>query len=40
MKENLKDMLTGLLWAVLILATVFTYYTLCVDVPEFRYVGF
>lgn len=31
---------TGFLWAVFILAIVFVHYTMCVDIPEFRYVDF
>lgn len=34
------DCLWGLFWALLVLFTLFVHYTMCIDVPEFRYVGF
>jgi hypothetical protein len=34
------ECLSGLFWALLVLLTLYVHYILCVDVPEFRYVGF
>lgn len=40
MRNHLKECGVGLFWSVVILATVFVHYAVCVDVPEFRYIGF
>lgn len=40
MYRYLGESLQGLFWAVLVILTIFVHYTMCVDVPEFRYVGF
>jgi hypothetical protein len=34
------ECLSGLFWALLVLLTLYVHYILCIDVPEFRYVGF
>ncbi|MBN2225332.1 MAG: hypothetical protein JW765_11685 [Deltaproteobacteria bacterium] len=34
------DCLWGLFWALVVLLTLFVHYTMCIDVPEFRYIGF
>ena len=40
MKAQLKECLWGLFWALVALTTLYVHYTLCVDVPEFRYLGY
>lgn len=35
-----KESWVGLLWAILFLSIVFCHYTMCVDIPEFRYLGY
>ena len=36
----LKEFVLGFLWAALFLITVFCHYTMCVDIPAFRYLGY
>lgn len=40
MHKYLGESLQGLFWAVLVILTIFVHYTMCVDISEFRYVGF
>ena len=40
MKRHLIECLSGLFWAFLVLVTLFVHYTMCVDIPAFRYVEF
>jgi len=35
-----KECVTGLFWALVVFTTLFVHYTMCMDIPEFRYVGF
>ena len=36
----LKECLIGLFWALVVLFTLFVHYTMCIDVPAFRYLGY
>jgi len=36
----LRECFSGLFWAVVVLLTLLVHYTMCVDIPEFRYVEF
>lgn len=36
----IREFFTGLLWATIVLFVIFIHYTVCIDVPEFRYIGF
>ena len=38
--SHLKECLLGLLWATIVLVIIFVHYTMCIDVPDFRYVGY
>jgi len=40
LKEMLKECAIGFVWAVFVLSVVFVHYSMCIDVPEFRYLGF
>jgi len=40
MFKHLIEAMEGLFWALLVLLTLFVHYTMCVNIPEFRYVGF
>lgn len=40
MLQIIREVFWGLIWAIIILLTLWVHYTMCNDVPEFRYLGF
>jgi len=40
MFQYVIESIIGLFWALLILIVLFAHYTMCVDIPTFRYIDF
>ena len=40
MRAILKECVIGFMWAACLIIILFVHYAMCIDIPEFRYIGF